>query len=61
MTTHEVKGVHAWSCDGCSETFEAAEGEDFGDAWKRAKGEGWAAVQVKGAWQHYCGTCARDT
>jgi hypothetical protein len=57
MTTHTVKGAQVFSCDFCSETFEAGEGDDFGVAWADARAQGWSARKNGAVWTHHCPSC----
>lgn len=50
-------------CDtsGCTSTFDGEPGEQFRDAWGRAKEEGWRTRQIAGEWLHGCKSCGSPT
>lgn len=51
-------GRLVWECDTCGDaTFEGEQGEEFNEAWRRAKADGWKAKKIGAAWVHSCPTC----
>lgn len=65
MTTHQVKGEYALSCDGCPETYEpprlgrGSAPREWSEMWEDAKATGWRAVKTDEGWFHYCPDCVR--
>lgn len=60
MTTHVIKGIISFSCDGCPEAHEGQKGDNFNEAWAEARAAGWEGYQQAGQWNHRCPTCATD-
>ena len=59
MTTHTIKGMVAFSCDVCSETYEPANQRDFASAWAEARAIGWRSHKAEwGNFEHQCPACA---
>lgn len=65
MTTQTIKGQIAFSCDGCSDTYEpprlglGSEPREWSEVWEDAKRAGWRARQKDGDWVHLCPDCVR--
>lgn len=65
MTTQEIKGQVAFSCDKCPETYEpprlgiGSEKREWLEVWEDAKRAGWRARQNGSEWEHLCPGCAR--
>lgn len=60
MTSHNVKGVIAFSCDECPETYEPHDQSDFAAAWSEARALGWHAFKLARGYEHQCPACARE-
>ena len=60
MTAHTIKGVVAFSCDECPETYEPVDQRDFAHAWIEARALGWRSFKHGwGDYEHACPACAR--
>jgi hypothetical protein len=58
MTSHNIKGEFAFSCDGCSETITPSHQDDLRTAWIEALRAGWTSKKINwGRFEHYCPDC----
>jgi hypothetical protein len=46
-----------FECDSCDEAFSGRDGEEFQEAWARAKEAGWRCRQVGNDWVRGCPDC----
>jgi hypothetical protein len=55
MTVHQEYGQRFFECDECGD--ESDREEDFFDALKQIKSDGWLVTEDDGEWTHLCYKC----